>query len=397
MLSRMPAPLRRHWGLDPEVNFLNHGSFGATPVAVLDRQDRLRRELEAEPVDFFLRRYLPLLDRAREALARFLGADPLGLAFVSNATTGVNCVLQSLELEPGDELLATDHVYNACKNALLACAERWGARVVVARIPFPLRHEEEVVETIAAAAGERTRLALIDHVTSPTGLVLPIARLLETLHGKGVDVLVDGAHAPGMVDLDIGALAPAWYVGNCHKWLCAPKGAGFLWSREDWRERTRPTIRSHGANAPAGERSRYWNEFDWLGTDDPTAWLCVPDAIECVGGLLPGGWPAVRAKNRSLALEARSILCARFGIASPAPDGMIGSLAAIPIQDGGTTPTQLMHVDPLQQRLWREHRIEVPVSTWPAPPRRLLRVSAQLYNAREDYEALARALRDFLG
>ncbi len=392
-----PSPLARHWGLDPAVLFLNHGSFGATPLAVHERADRLRRQLEAEPVDFFLRQYLPLLDRSRSVLAEFLHADPKGLVFVANATTGVNCVLQSLELAAGDELLVTDHVYNACRNALLACAERWKARVVVAHVPFPLQSPQEVLDSVEASIGPRTRLALIDHVTSPTGLVLPVAELLELLHGRGVDVLVDGAHAPGMVPLDVDALRPAWYVGNCHKWLCAPKGAGFLWARADRRERTRPAILSHGANAPTAERSRLWNEFDWIGTDDPTAWLCVADAIEHMATLLPGGWPAIQRHDRALALEGRAILCAALEIEPPAPESMIGSLVAVPIPDGGVAPSRLMQIDPLQEWLWREHRIEVPVSTWPARPHRLLRISAQLYNARAQYEELGGALREALG
>jgi isopenicillin-N epimerase len=393
----VPSPHSRHWGLDPSVHFLNHGSFGATPLAVLDEAERLRRRLEAEPVDFFLRHYLPLLDRSRRVLADFLHADPEGLVFVSNATTGVNAVLHSVKLAAGDELLVTDHVYNACRNALLACGERWNARVVVAKVPFPLKSPQEVVDSVARVLGPRTRLALIDHVTSPTGLVLPVPELVALLHSHGVDVLIDGAHAPGMLDLDIGALAPAWYVGNCHKWLCAPKGAGFLWARADWRERTRPAILSHGANAPTSERSRFWNEFDWIGTDDPAAWLCVADAIEHIATLLPGGWPAIQRHDRALVLEGRAILCAALGVEAPAPESMIGSLAAVPIPDGGNAPTRLMHIDPLQEWLWREHRIEVPISTWPAAPKRLVRISAQLYNARGQYEDLALALREALG
>lgn len=242
-----------HWVLDPEVVFLNHGSFGATPRDVLGEQARVRQELEAEPLRFFDRHYLEEIDRSRMELAVFVGADPEGLAFVVNATTGVNTVLQSLRLDAGDEILVTDHEYNACRNAVDAVAERCGAEVVVAPIPFPLTGEEDVLESILNRVTHRTRVLLVDHVTSQTGLVLPIQRLVDEVQACGVDVLVDGAHAPGMVDLDLEAIGAAYYTGNCHKWVCAPKGAAFLSVREDRRDEVRPLVISHGANAVPGK------------------------------------------------------------------------------------------------------------------------------------------------
>ena len=198
--------MRHHWLLDPEIRFLNHGSFGACPRAVLERQSELRARLEAEPVRFFVHELEDLLDEARSRVAEFVGARPEDLGFVRNATSGVNAVLRSLSLRPGDELLLTDHGYNACRNVAEFVAERAGARVVVASIPFPLASEDEVVDAVLAATTERTRVALLDHVTSPTGLVLPIATLVRALDERGVDTLVDGAHAPGMLALDLEAL-----------------------------------------------------------------------------------------------------------------------------------------------------------------------------------------------
>jgi isopenicillin-N epimerase len=384
------------WPLDRDVVFVNHGSFGACPTAVLQHQAALRAEMEAEPVRFLSRDLDDRLDVARAALARFVGADPDDLAFVTNATSGVNAVLRSRVFAAGDELLITDHAYNACRNTLNFVAERSGARVVVATIPFPVASPDTVVDAVLARVTPRTRLLLLDHVTSPTGVILPVERLSAALRGRGVDVLIDGAHAPGMLPLNLTALGATYYSGNCHKWLCAPKGSAFLWTRRDRQLDVRPLTISHGANAVRPGRSRFRLEFDWTGTSDPTAWLTVPKAIEYIGGLLPGGWAALMARNRALALEARRLLCDVLEAPLPAPDEMIGSLASIRVPDG---PTEVgwRRVDPLQRRLFDAWSIEVPVMTWPAAPRRLLRISAQLYNRREHYERLAQALGKELG
>ncbi|MGH7358564.1 MAG: aminotransferase class V-fold PLP-dependent enzyme, partial [Candidatus Rokuibacteriota bacterium] len=238
----------------------------------------------------------------------------------------------------------------------------------------------------------RTRLALVDHVTSPTGLVLPIERLVRELASRGVDALVDGAHAPGMVPLDLGALGAAYYTGNCHKWVCAPKGAAFLCVRPDRQAGVRPLVISHGANSGRTDRSRFRLEFDWLGTLDPTAYLTVPEAIRYMGSLLPGGWPALMAHNRGTALAARDRLCAALDVPPPAPDSMIGSLAAVPVPwDFGYVPKD-GEPDPLHTVLFDRFGLELPVFTWPALSVRILRVSAQLYNTAADYDRLAGAL-----
>jgi isopenicillin-N epimerase len=390
-----PSPFRERWSLDPAVIFLNHGSFGACPRAVLAAQDRLRARLERQPVQFLVRDLGGLLDAARAELAAFVGADPADLVFVPNATTGVNAVLRSLPLGRGDELLVTDHAYNACRNALGYAAERTGATVVVAAVPFPLSSVGAVVDAVLGHVSAQTRLVLLDHVTSPTGLVFPLGDLVPALSARGVDVLVDGAHAAGMVPLDLGRLGAAYYTGNCHKWLCAPKGAGFLHVRRDRQALVRPLAISHGANAPRTDRSRFRLEFDWTGTIDPSPYLCIPEAIRHLGSLLPGGWDELRARNRALALEARRILAAALGVEPPAPDDMIGALAALPLPDGTGAPAQSpLYLDPLQDELLARFGIEVPIIPWPAPPRRLIRVSAQLYNTRAEYERLAAALAD---
>ena len=300
----------------------------------------------------------------------------------------------SLSFRAGDELLVTDHEYNACRNAFEFAAARSGARIVVAKIPFPLANEEEILAAILERITPRTRLALIDHITSPTGLVLPIERLARELQARGVELLVDGAHAPGMVPLDLRNLGATYYTGNCHKWLCAPKVAGFLWVRDDRQPSIRPLVISHGANSERTDRSRYLIEFAWTGTGDPTPALCVPEALRFMESRLPGGWPELMQRNRELALAARRVLCTALGIEPPAPDSLIGALASVPIADArGDRKLDALELDPLQERLLAEHAIEVPVFAWPAWPRRLLRVSAQLYNSLPQYEALAAALR----
>jgi isopenicillin-N epimerase len=411
----MPSELATRWALDPSITFLNHGSFGACPPVVLDAQRRLRDRMEAQPVQFLARDLPGMLAAARADLGAFLGAAPDDLAFVANATGAVNAVIRSLHFAPGDELLTNDHEYNATINVLRHVAERDGARVVVAEIPFPVAGDEAVVDALLGAVTERTRFALVSHVTSPTALVFPIERIVAGLADRGVETLVDGAHAPGMLPLDLDRLGAAWYTGNLHKWVCAPKGAAFLHARRDRQPGIRPNTISHGANAlvatdgaggPLGP-TRYRAEFDWQGTLDPTAWLAIPDALRFIGSTLDGGWPAVMARNHDLTLRARAALADVLGLDRevPAPATMLGSMVALPLPDtgplasraaGGSSP---LDTDPLQQRLLDAHRIEVPIVSWPVPaarsgrpPRRLIRVSSALHNGPDDVDRLVAAL-----
>ncbi len=371
------------WCLDPSVTYLNHGSFGACPRAVLDVQAALRLEMEQEPVDFLVKALPARLNTARCSLAAFLGAAPEDLVFVPNATAGVNAVLRSLAFEPGDELLLTNHTYAACRKTVDFVTARTGARVVVANLPFPCRHEEEIVAAVLQCASPRTRLALLDHVTSPTALVLPIAPLVGKLQALGIDTLVDGAHAPGMVPLALSELGAAYYTGNAHKWLCAPKGAAFLHARRDRQAALHPTVISHGYSAG------FHAEFDWTGTFDPTPWLCIPASVQYMGGLLPGGWPQIMAANRALALKARALLLESLMIAAPCPESMIGSMAAIPLP-AAAAGSPAAELDSQGLHDWfRERGVETWLYPHPVP---LLRVSAQLYNDFGQFEKLARLL-----
>jgi isopenicillin-N epimerase len=387
-LSPSSEQLLNYWSFDPAITFLNHGSFGACPLPVLAAQQQWRARMEQQPLQFFGRDLEALLDQARSELAAFVGANADDLAFVPNATTAINTVLRSLVFEPGDELLTTSQEYNACRNALDYVAERYGLTLVVAEVPFPIDAPEQVVNAIVGCVSAKTRLALIDHIVSQTGLVFPLAALVQALTHRGVETLIDGAHAPGMVPLDLQALGATYYTGNCHKWLCAPKGAAFLHVQRDRQIAIRPLTISHGANSPRTDRSRFRLEFDWTGTDDPTAYLCIPEAIRFMRSLLPGGWDELRGRNHALAIAARQVLCETLKLAPPCPDTMLGSLAVIRLPDGN--PQRL------QDALLERYQIEVPIVPYPTPSSRLVRISAQLYNRLEQYTDLATAIAALL-
>jgi len=394
-----PYGLDSPWRLDPEVTFLNHGSFGACPVPVLEAQRVLVDELEAGPIRFLHSTFETRLDAARSEVAAFLGADPEGVVFVPNSTTGVSTVLRSLRFAPGDELLTTNHEYNAVLNAQREVARASGARVVVARLPFEIESSRQVVETVLAAVTPRTRLAVISQVTSPTATILPIAELVRELDVRGVDTLVDGAHAPGMVPLDLDALRAAYWTGNGHKWLCGPKGSGVLVVRAERRNRIHALAISHGFNDRRPDRPRLWKEFDWTGTGDPTPYLALPTAVRTIGGLHPDGWPGVMRANHELVVEGRRQIAAALGAESRTPEALLGSMATIRLP---IPPLPDVDVDALRRSIVDEHRIEVPLVAWPVPAARdspdtlasavAVRISAQRYNEPGDFERLGEAL-----
>jgi len=394
--------VRSAWSLDPDVVMLNHGSFGASPRVVMDRQQELRRQMELEPVRFFLREMQPLLDESRGALARLIGADESDVVFVRNATSGVNGVLRSLHFRTGDELLVTDHDYNACRNVVRHVAERAEARVVVAHVPVPVESKQQVVDAVLGRVTDRTRLVVLDHITSPTAVVFPVEPIVHALSARGIDTLIDGAHAPGMVPLDMRRLQAAYYTGNCHKWLCAPKGAGLLYVRKDRQQEIQPAVISHGYNTPRPGRSRFQDMFDWTGTDDPTPWLCVGEAIRFLETLADGGISALMRRNHRLAVLGRRMLIESLQLTPLCPEEMIGAMAALRLPDDRDptgsldTSTSLTPTHRLNIELLDRHGIEVPVFHWPAPPEKLLRISAQAYNRPAEYERLAAALRELL-
>jgi isopenicillin-N epimerase len=384
------------WLLDADVAFLNHGSFGACPRPVLERQQELRALMEREPVEFLVRKLAPLLDESRRRLAELIGAQAADLVFVHNATGGVNSVLRSLKFEPGDEILVSSHDYNACRNVACYAAQRSKATVVEAPLPLPIASPGQVTEAVLRCVTARTRLALLDHITSPTALKFPIEELVRELDRRGIDTLVDGAHAPGMVPLDLERLQAAYYAGNCHKWLCAPKGAGFLYVRRDRQAAIQPPTISHGFNRPREGYSSLQDAFDWPGTLDPTPWLCVGEAIGFLASLLDGGLPALMRRNHELAVLGRRVLCQRLGLRPIGPEAMLGSMAAFQLPDDESVPQGQKWLDGdsrLHDELLFRHGIEVPTFYWPAPPQRIVRISAQAYNHPAQYQRLAEALQ----
>jgi isopenicillin-N epimerase len=381
------------WSLDPEVVFLNHGSFGACPIAVCEYRANILRMLESQPVGFILNDYMGSIAGTLARLEEFVGARAGSVVLVTNATTGVNTVLSNLDLQPGDELLTTGQEYFASKNALDLTAERSSARVIVVPLGIPAGDPDSLVASVMERVTERTRLVLIDHISSPVGLVYPIERLCRELSPLGVDMLVDGAHGPGMVPLDLTALGVAYYTGNAHKWLCSPKSAALLYVRPDRQQGFRPALMSHAADDFEVPLSDFQVEFFWNGTIDPTPRMSIPFAIDYMASIHPGGWAGIMDDNRGKILRAARMIASRTGLQPACPEGMTGSMAAFSL---GYRPSPSVPppegIDPLQAWLMKEWRIEVPVTFTPNPPGRFLRISAQLYNSDAEYSCLCDAL-----
>jgi len=385
--------LSKYWDLNPKTIFLNHGSFGACPKEVLEHQFQLRIQLENDPVHFFDVTSKQLWVESIETFADFINADKEGMIFVPNATSGVNTVLRSLSLESGDEILVPDHTYQACWNTVDFVTKRSGAKTVVVPLPLPIENPEEVTRTILAHTTEKTKLALIDTVTSPTGIRLPFEQIVFELQSKGVDVLLDAAHGPGIVPLDLKKLKPAYATGNAHKWLCTPKGSAFLHIREDKRAQISPLSISHGASVKGNIDEKIRLEFDWTGTQDITPWLCIPKSIEYVDSLVEGGWIKIMEHNTNLAIEARNIILEALETPKLCPDSMIVGLSAVALPGEGVVTTSVLEPDPLHTLLFEKYRIQVPVFSWPHHNVRYLRTASYLYNSLEEYEYLAEVLK----
>jgi isopenicillin-N epimerase len=370
------ATLKREWPLDPAVTYLNHGGYGLAPHRVLSAQAAWRAHIERNPTRFMR---CELEEAQREAAARlavFLGARGDDLVFVDNATAGVNAVLRSLDLAPGDEIVITSLAYNAVAMAARYVAERTGARLVNVVIPLPLTDAGVVLEAVRAALGPRTRLAAFDHIASMSALTLPVVELTALAKQAGARVLIDGAHAPGQVPLDVPAIGADWYVGNCHKWLMAPRGAGFLWASPEAQALIHPLAISHGL----GQGFR--TEFAWTGTRDFTSFLCVPDGIAWHAEL---GGSALMARNAALAAEAAQLLVERWGTRTLGPASLFASMVPVrlPLADAPTIENAIA----LEHRLSDAYRIEAAIMAqgdglW-------VRLAAQAYNEIADYERVA--------
>jgi isopenicillin-N epimerase len=372
------AAIRSEWGLEPDFLTVNHGSYGATPLAVRAEQDRWRQRMEAQPTRFFSLELPGALREAAAVLAQFLGVDTGDVAFVPNATTGANAVLRSMRFAAGDEILHVAHVYNAVRNTIGYLAEQTGVKVVVADIPFPRPEPAAILKSIEQAIRKRTRIAVIDHTTSSSALVLPVQEIVRLCHAAGVPVLIDGAHGAGQVALDLRQLDADWYVGTCHKWLCAPKGCGFIFARADRRADLHPVTISHGYGGG------FTAEFDWTGTMDPSAFLSLPAAIGFFEKL---GGAAFRERNRKLAAEAATLLAGALKTEVGALPEMAGSmgLVRLPI-DLEARRSEAVRVRQALQAAGTDAPVHpVGDTLW-------LRLSAYAYNEIGDYQRLAELL-----
>jgi isopenicillin-N epimerase len=387
--SRFGRALLGEWLLDPAITYLNHGTLGVTPRRVLDAQQALRDEIERQPARVLYREIIGMvgaerpvrtrLRAAADAVAAFVGAEGQDVVFVDNATTGVNAVLRSFDLGEGDELLLTDHAYGGVARAARHAARESGARVKTVELPYPGPTRDAIVDRIAAALGPRTRLAIVDHISSDTALVLPLAEIAAACRNKGVPILADGAHVPGALPLDVPALGVDWYAADLHKWAFAPRSCGFLWAAPARQADLHPPVISWGLD------EGFFYEFRWVGTRDPTSYLAAPEGIAFLREL---GESAVYAHNHSLAWRAAQLLAKRLGTDLALEERMVGAMATVPLPKGlGATE---LDAERLRDALLFEDQIEVAVRA--RGGRLWTRISAQVYNELGDYERLADAI-----
>lgn len=377
--------LRDDFLLDPQVIFLNHGSFGACARPVFEEYQRWQLELERQPVEFLGRRFNDEMRAARAALARYVNAQADDIVFVPNATTGLNIVARSLGLKAGDEILTTDHEYGALDRTWRFLSAKNGASYIRQPLPYPLTSPADVIETLWARVTPRTRVLFISHITSPTALILPVRELIRRAREHGILSVIDGAHVPGQLPLDLGELDPDFYSGNCHKWMCSPKGSAFLYTRRDKQPLIEPLIVSWGWEAIVPGPSRFVDEQEWQGTRDVAAYLAVPGAIQFLN---EHNWETVRAECHAIAQYARQSIEALTGEPALSPDSAdwYAQMVSVPLPP--------CDAEQLKSRLYDEYHIEVPIVVW--NNRTLIRISIQAYNTRADIDALVNALERLL-
>jgi isopenicillin-N epimerase len=396
----LPVPhATRHWQLNEQLVYLNHAQYGATPVRVMRTQAEIRERMERDPTRFLKVDLEPMMDGVREKLGGLLGCNPADLGLIRNATYALCTILRNTPFKPGDEILVTDQEYPSLQNELERMQATQGVKIVKAVIPFPIRSSQMVLERLVALATPHTRMVIVSHITSASAMMYPVASIVREFGERGVDVVVDGAHSPGQIHVDLGAMRPAYFVGSGHKWLSGPKGIGFFYVRPDRQHLFRPLALSGRAHKVRPNRSLFLRDYDYQGTDDYSALLTLPSAIDTMQSLLPGGWNALMRHNHELAMAGREIVSRALGVEPPCPTSMLGSMVTLPLPEAPPAlrnrPT--CYDDALQDALLERHKIVVPIWRLNGSDQRVVRFSAQLYNTLEQYELLGRALRVELG
>lgn len=387
-----PAAARAVWPIDPRVRMLNHGSYGIVPAYIRARQAEMQARMNADPIRWFKVDQERLADRAREALAAFLNARFESLTFVPNATFGVATILHSIPWAAGDEVVVTAHEYQATLNELSRLARRTGLVVRTAPVPIPVSGPESIVDSVLGQVGPRTRLIVVSHITSASGFIMPVEAIIREARSRGIPVLIDGAHAPGQIPVDLTALAPTYYTASLHKWLCTPKGSGFIYTDPAVRGSLQPLALSCRVHHIRPDRPSYFCDFDYTGTGDTTPNLVIPDAIEHLGHQLPGGWNELMAHNHREVIAGASVIAARCGLTPAAPRAMRASMVSMVLPPNPRPDRPTHFGDALWDRLLDAHGIQVPVWNFEPARTRVIRVSAHLHTTPDDFEALAVAL-----
>lgn len=382
--------IRELWGLDPTIAFLNHGSYGAVPTQVLKVKERISAEIESNPPDFLARRLPMRLQEQKGCLSSFLNVESDGLVFVPNATNGVGAVLRSMPFSAGDEIVFHDHGYGWVRQGLQNLSLQKGVLVKEAVIRWPAVTDSEIVESFLKQINSRTRLVVCDHVSSPTAIIFPVSKIIEAARSMGVPVLVDGAHAPGFVPLDLKYLDPDFYIGNLHKWICAPRGSAFLFVKDKFRRWVRPESLSYSGGIT---HNRYDYDFsgyfDWTGTFDFSSWLSVSSALQFNEGL---GWQRIFEQRKKLLLEAKSLFEHDLQIASSefVGDHFLSAMLTVPWPLQSTVEPTPSLAREISSELLKKNKVEVPVFCF--GNRLYFRVSAQAYNRIDDYQRLSDAV-----
>jgi isopenicillin-N epimerase len=376
--------LKSQFALNPDIIHLNHGSFGATLIPVLEALHDWQLRLEAEPVRFLARDLWRYLAQARQELGSYLNVPPNSLAFIPNATYGVNIVARSIHLNPGDEILGTNHEYGACQKTFEYVCRSTNAHYRIQPISVPANSVENIVDDLWRGVTKKTKLMFISHISSPTAIHLPIAEICRRAREAGILTLIDGAHAPGQINVDLSDIDADYYTGNCHKWMLGPKGSGFLYTKPEWQDMIEPLVVSWGwqADPEFSTGSQYLDHLQWMGTDDPSPFLAVPAAIEF---MKLNNWPEIQRRCQQLLFSAVHQLEQHYSTANLSKIGaqFNQQMAAIELPEH-------LQMETVKTTLYEKYNIEVYCYQWEG--KNIIRVSIQAYNTVEDIEKLLAAL-----